>query len=205
MDYPLEHSPLEENGDRPTEIDGLTIPDLESRYSLARSTVLGWIKELRDMGYPMEPDTDSERRSIYNQQHIEILDSFHAHLKIKGNKISNFPRIDTRLDSLAGLSSNSLDYPAKLSSKVLSPSELSTATLIELVSAIAQAMHPPTDPLAYLEHLERAAAHDWYLSTSEVKALIGVTPKGKRFGRRGFVFLNSGKAGRSIEWKVTKL
>ena len=70
------------------------------------------------------------------------------------------------------------------------------------------AQSKPLDPLWYMAALERARMSEWLLTTSEVKQLIGVTPRinsGERSFTRGcFVFVKAGKIGAQIGWKVTK-
>jgi len=173
----------ESNSITSTELDGLTLEGLESRYSITRSTIFDRIKKLRDKGYPINPD----KHPLYSASDIETLDRLHSHLGIKGATIANFPPYQHTV----GLSH---DNPTT--------DDISTPVLIELVQAIAQAIAPPVDPLANLEALERAAAHSWLLSTSQVRALIGVNPTGAIFIRHGFGFEREGRNGREAAWKV---
>ena len=67
---------------------------------------------------------------------------------------------------------------------------------------------PHKNPLWYMAELERAVASQWLLTTSEVKALIGVKPyckKGEKTFKRGvFIFVKSGKIGSQTAWQVMK-
>jgi biotin operon repressor len=174
MDYTLEQSP--------TEIDGLTLEGLRSRYSMSRSQLSDRIKKLRDRGYPINLD----KRLLYSPEDIATLDELHSHLSMKGATIANF----SPYGITAGLSR---DSPAT--------TDISTPVLIELVSAIAHAMRPPADPLTHLEQLQRASEAGWLLSTSDVRNLIGVTPS-HGCSRYGFDFEKAGKNGRETAWRV---
>ncbi|MDK2411705.1 hypothetical protein QHH11_25350 [Aphanizomenon sp. PH219] len=63
-------------------------------------------------------------------------------------------------------------------------------------------------PLAEYEELEKAVTHQWILSTSKVKELIGVAPRvGKdemTFVWGSFTFTKAGKLGNQMGWVVTK-
>jgi len=165
-------------------IAGLTLEGLESRYSVTRSTVFDRIKKLRDRGFPINPD----KHPVYSSDDIDTLDGLNTHLKIKGATIANF---------------SPYQHTVELSSDSPTTDDISTPVLIELVQAIALAIAVPVDPLANLEALERAAAHGWLLSTSQVRALIGGNPTGAVFIRHGFGFESAGRNGREAAWKVT--
>ncbi|MGB7413550.1 MAG: hypothetical protein WA902_05015 [Thermosynechococcaceae cyanobacterium] len=65
----------------------------------------------------------------------------------------------------------------------------------------------PPDPLWYMDALERAAASNWVLSTTEVEELIGVKPHCNAEGlyQRGqWVFNKAGKIGTQTAWQVSK-
>ncbi|NJR40390.1 MAG: hypothetical protein HC781_18145 [Leptolyngbyaceae cyanobacterium CSU_1_4] len=94
-----------------TELDGLTIADLESRYSIARSGVGRWVQKLKELGYPIEAAIDSERRAIYNREQVEIMDRLAAHIKIRGNKIADFPRMLPPQDRPTGLTYETVGQP----------------------------------------------------------------------------------------------
>ncbi len=181
------------------EIDGFTARDLCDRYSIDRSNFYKRIGKLKELGYEVTPAKESGR-AVYNLSQVNILDSLHDYLKTSGNKTANFPRIDTRVDSLVRQSHETQDTALTIART----QDISTPVLVELVTAIAHAIMPPVDPLAHLAQLERAAAHVWLLTTGEVKGLIGVAPThGMR--RHGFMFEKMGQPGRSVEWKVSKL
>jgi hypothetical protein len=67
---------------------------------------------------------------------------------------------------------------------------------------------PLRSPLVEYEELEKAVTHEWILSTSKVKELIGVTPRvGKdemTFVWGSFTFTKAGKVSNQIGWLVSK-
>lgn len=70
------------------------------------------------------------------------------------------------------------------------------------ISDILAPYLPKQDPFWYLDKLQALAASGVQISTSEVKYLIGVTPRGKVFQRGSFKFVKVGKIGRESGWKV---
>ncbi len=66
----------------------------------------------------------------------------------------------------------------------------------------------PSNPLWYMDILERAQANAWILTTEEVEDLIGVKPRceaGKNSYQRGcWLFVKAGKMGSHTGWRVMK-
>ncbi|MBV6627810.1 MAG: hypothetical protein KI793_33620 [Rivularia sp. (in: Bacteria)] len=66
----------------------------------------------------------------------------------------------------------------------------------------------PSNPLWYMDILERAQKNGWVLTTEEVEDLIGVKPRceaGKNSYQRGcWIFVKVGKMGSQTGWKVIK-
>jgi hypothetical protein len=97
--------------------------------------------------------------------------------------LSNYEQITRHLETIAGAL-------AKLSETLTSPAQ------------------PPTDPLWYMEVLERAYAGNWVLTSAEIQKLIGVQPtcpKGSDSFQRGcWVFVKTGKLGAQTGWRVKK-
>jgi hypothetical protein len=104
---------------------------------------------------------------------------------------------------------------------VPSSPQIDTATdrlITEQLTAIAQSLaklneilasrSAPTDPLWYLEKLERACTSHWLLTTEEVEQLIGTKPeshKDENIYQRGcWIFTKAGKIGSQTAWRVTK-
>jgi hypothetical protein len=65
-----------------------------------------------------------------------------------------------------------------------------------------------SNPLWYMDVLERAATAQWLLTTDEIEQLIGVKPKchgkDKTYQRGTWTFIKVGKLGAQTAWKVTK-
>lgn len=65
-----------------------------------------------------------------------------------------------------------------------------------------------SNPLWYMDVLERAQAANWLLSSEEIEQLIGVKPKCEAehhtFQRGGWIFTKTGKIGSQIAWRVSK-
>ncbi len=79
-----------------------------------------------------------------------------------------------------------------------------TDDLVMFVERIAAAIRPTAAPLAHLEQLEKAVAHEWLLTSADVKRVIGVKPKGDSFLRGSFTFIRSGMIGNQTAWRVVK-
>ncbi|WP_431660462.1 hypothetical protein [Pantanalinema rosaneae] len=80
--------------------------------------------------------------------------------------------------------------------------------LTQLSETIAPPAQPPTNPLWYMEILERANVEHWILTSTEIQQLIGVQPscaKGSESFQRGcWVFVKAGKLGNQTAWQVKK-
>ena len=65
-----------------------------------------------------------------------------------------------------------------------------------------------TNPLWYMDVLERAANAQWLLTTDEIEQLIGVKPKchgqDRTYQRGSWTFIKVGRLGAQTAWKVTK-
>ena len=80
-------------------------------------------------------------------------------------------------------------------------------SLVNLEKTLASRLQP-SNPLWYMEVLEKAEAANWILTTDEVEHLIGVKPhchaEETAYHRGNWVFIKSGKIGAQTGWKVTK-
>ena len=92
--------------------------------------------------------------------------------------------------------------------------------LADAIHEISQALHQlnqtltnqphsiSTNPLWYMDVLERATVAQWLLTTEEVEQLIGVKPKchgnEKIYQRGTWTFIKVGKLGAQTSWKVIK-
>jgi hypothetical protein len=80
--------------------------------------------------------------------------------------------------------------------------------LTRISASLTPAPPPPTDPLWYMEALERAHAGQWILTSGEIQQLIGVKPSCPRnhntFQRGSWIFVKAGKLGSQTAWRVEK-
>ncbi|MDJ0590532.1 MAG: hypothetical protein QNJ72_11130 [Pleurocapsa sp. MO_226.B13] len=82
---------------------------------------------------------------------------------------------------------------------------LERESIIDVARAIATEIAPylpPKDLLWQLERLRWCAEEKLQLTTSQVKELIGVKPRGDRFVRGSFTFDKVGKIGKESAWRV---
>ncbi len=74
--------------------------------------------------------------------------------------------------------------------------------------ALATRLTPPTPQLNHLRSLEEAASYHWLLSTSDLSALLKLSPRTinrqQSFERYGFTFTRAGRNGTEIAWSVNK-
>lgn len=86
--------------------------------------------------------------------------------------------------------------------------ETIAGTLTKLSETLVAPVHPPTNPLWYMDVLERAYTGKWILTSTEIHQLIGVQPtcaKGSESFQRGcWVFVRAGKLGNQTAWQVKK-
>lgn len=80
--------------------------------------------------------------------------------------------------------------------------------LTKLSEILTPPAQPPTNPLWYMEVLERAQSENWVLTSAEIQQLIGVQPTCPResdsFQRGCWIFVKAGKLGNQMGWRVKK-
>lgn len=187
-----------------------TVKELESRYRLTRSNIYNRINGLKNKGYELEPLKQGQK-SIFNADHVALLDRLNEHLD-GGNDIASFPDIDGRI-VLSQPPARSISQPIERLTghengyQGSTPAVINLGNLLETLSThlAAPAPAPALDPLANLRSLQDAYKNDWLLSSSQLKALIGVKPpSGASFSRYGFTFTRRGKNGAESAWQLTK-
>lgn len=189
------------------DIDRIPVNQLSDRYKLARSAVY---KRMADLGIEREKIGN---RAYVNAAQVKLLDELHSFISVGGN-VAEF------------IARKGLDKPGKQSSGDSSGQTsgqssglaLSQTDMVKLVSAIAAemattlqpALAAPADPLAYYESLEKAASNGWKLRTSELAALLKLTPTeinryNPSFKEAGFIFTRAGyRSGGEVAWLVSK-
>ena len=191
------------------EIDNYPVSQLQSRYSIGKQAVYNRLDAL-----DIKPFKEGNRSYLTADQ-VRLLDDLHEHIKA-GGTMADFPGISLsqlemgspldRLESPLDRVESPLD---RLESPLdaVETSITAAANFGELVRAIA-AIVQPTDPLRYMEVLERATEKGWLLTTAEVRELIGVKPtaaKGEDSYQRGcWAFTKAGKVGSQTAWRVSK-
>lgn len=80
--------------------------------------------------------------------------------------------------------------------------------LTKLSEALTPPVQAPSNPLWYMEVLERAHSEHWILTSEEIQQLIGVKPtcsKGSESFQRGcWIFVKAGRLGTQTGWLVKK-
>lgn len=183
------------------EIDRYPVNQLQDRYSLARSAVYKRMQDLRVL-----PEKVGQRAYITAQQ-LRLMDELHSFIN-QGGSAAEF--IEAR--GLRQRSSNGGNGQSSGGSALTTTSNdfggLISAIVSEVMNRVG--VGPEPDPLKYFETLENAAQNGWLPSTSELAALIDLSPReiegyGDRFSEAGFIFSRSGyRKNGEIAWKVTK-
>ncbi|MEL6777510.1 MAG: hypothetical protein AAFO06_09660 [Cyanobacteria bacterium J06597_16] len=184
-------------------IDRIPVNQLINRYKLARSAVY---KRMSDLGIEREKIGN---RAYVNAEQIKLLDELHDFIQIGGNVAEFIAR-----KGLTPGSESSNELAADNAPDISGGLSLNQGDLMKLMSAIATEMatklQPPADPLAYYESLEKAAAGGWKIRTSELSALLKLSPEeinqyGQTFYEAGFVFNRAGyRSGGEGAWTVSK-
>ena len=185
----------------------MNVQELCDRYNLSsRKTLYSRINALN-----LKLDKDSNNKSFATVEQIEELDRLNEHLKNGGNLKNYVPVTEVTLDDTTTQHSLNSDIAAITETtqhNLQLTTQLTPELLGNLVAVIATKLNPP-DPLWYMDKLEKAIAHNWELTTSEVQQLIGVKPyckKGENTYKRGsFIFIKSGRIGNQTSWRVDKV
>ena len=167
------------------DIDPYPVSELTNRYNIGKQAVYNRLEALK-----IKPAHHSNRSYISSIQ-LQALDRLHQHIA-SGGTMANFEASITE-SSLSPV--DSLDTPSGLTQ---------ADDLVMLVERIASAIRPATAPLAHWEELEKAVAHNWLLTSGDVKRVIGVKPLGESFPRGSFTFIRSGTIGNQTAWRVVK-
>jgi hypothetical protein len=168
-----------------TDIDPYPVSELTNRYNIGKQAVYNRLEALS-----IKPAHHSNRSYISSAQ-LLLLDRLHEHIA-SGGTMADF-EASTTSSSLSPV--DSLDVSSGLAH---------TDDLVMFVERIAAAIRPTAAPLAHLEQLEKAVAHEWLLTSADVKRVIGVKPKGDSFLRGSFTFIRSGTIGNQTAWRVVK-
>ncbi|PSN13303.1 hypothetical protein C7293_16530 [filamentous cyanobacterium CCT1] len=183
----------------PGEIDRFPVSQLQSRYDLARSAVY---KRMEQLG--ITPERIGQRAYI-NAWQLQLMDELHRFINQGGSAAEFIEARGLRQrpgDNGSGQSGSGSDL-------TITPNDFG-GILGALADLMGRMGVGQPDPLQYFEKLESAANSGWLFSTSELAALIDLSPRevegfGDRFTEAGFVFSRSGyRKNGEIAWRVTK-
>jgi hypothetical protein len=91
--------------------------------------------------------------------------------------------------------------------QIIQQLETIAESLVKLETTLASRLQP-SNPLWYMDILEKAEAANWILSTEEVERLIGIKPQCHHeetsYHRGNWVFIKVGKIGAQTGWRVQK-
>jgi hypothetical protein len=172
------------------------VSSLQERYDLAsRQAVYDRIAALG-----IKPVS----RGKLSTEQLDKLDKLDKWLKTNPHSaIADFPQEPEVMEPESSVISHQPSVNS-LSSGAVDNSQQSF-DLLELAESFARHLSKLRDPLQHYAALERAIASGWLLSSTEVRALIGVKPSGDRFQRGSFIFIRSGKIGAQAAWRVVKV
>lgn len=197
----------------------MNIKELCDRYNLNSRKSL--YTRLNGLGIKLGKKNN---KSYATEEQIALLDQQNEHIK-KGGSIENFEpvklaEVTVLKDTASHIHSSTTQHSESLElqsfeSTTQHNSQLTTQEelLGDIVAAIASLRAsteglanklPPKNPLWYMHELEIAIANNWQLSTSQIKEMIGVKPRGETFKHGCFIFSKCGKINRESAWRVTK-
>ena len=171
----------------------LSIQELCDRYSIAsRNSLYNRLKALRGKGIDVGL-VKHGGKSFATKALIAVLDAQDKWLSA-GGILENFEIVEeAEVLSSAGEMVKKSDRNPRL-----------IEAIAVALNQIANNNNPGVerDPLLFVEQLMLAAKFKIQLSTSQVKQIIGVKPRGEVFQRGSFKFIKVGKIGRESAWVV---
>ena len=164
----------------------IAIADLPDRYAIGKQAIYNRLEHLG-----IKPHKQGRNAFIWSDQ-LEVLDKLHAHLQA-GGFLADFesPNVES-----SGLTSS---LSQAMVQNLGSMRDVSDAPLLP----IAIALHSPPDPLLPHRQLKEVAEQGWQITTSQLKAIIGVAPRERVYGV--YVFKQSGRIGRELGWCVEEV
>lgn len=177
-----------------------------------------WLNEDSPVQNPSITETqtaDSEAKAI--EQPLETSSQPKIESDLLAKTQSNEPNEPTESKQL-GMPTATTQTPAQLPDRpertsieanrqIIQQLETITESLVKLETTLASRLQP-SNPLWYMDILEKAEAANWILSTEEVEQLIGVKPQCHHeetsYHRGNWVFIKVGKIGAQTGWRVQK-
>jgi len=180
----------------------IPICELPKRYNVSRPTLYDRIKYLK-----ISTPRMANKKHI-SMSDLELLDKFHQHLLYNRDKKTFNPNHvpDTEITPQNNWSEIDIVAQENVSIKPRQPEEtgitLGESDLLVLIDKIINAVQKPNDLFDTYRLLKESSENEWILPTELVQQLIKVKPHGKEFRWGNFVFIRSGKVGRSAGWLV---
>ncbi|MGL6338883.1 MAG: hypothetical protein ACRC80_07060 [Waterburya sp.] len=169
-----------------------------------------WLNEDSPVQNPSVTETqtaDSEAKVI--EQPLETSSPF----KIESDAVTETQSNEPTESKQLGMPTAAMqpDLPDRTSieanRQIIQQLETITESLVKLETTLASRLQP-SNPLWYMDILEKAEAANWILSTEEVEQLIGVKPQCHHdetsYHRGNWVFVKVGKVGAQTGWRVQK-
>lgn len=180
----------------------LTTEQLADRYGVNVNQIYKRKRSLIKKGVKVKTIT-KDRKAYIDDAAICLFDSQHQHVKA-GLSLDSFivPIDPVVLDSLPRYDTGGDIAQSKPPVLSIAPESIEAIALA--VAQVLSPLLPPPDPTWKFEALRTAARFKYQLSSSQVRDLIGVTPKKNSFSRGSFEFVKVGKIGRENAWIITQ-
>jgi hypothetical protein len=145
-----------------------------------------------------QPLETSSQPKMESDRVVETQSNEHAESKQLGMPTAATPAQPPHPPELTSIEANR---------QLIQQLETIAESLVKLETTLASRLQP-SNPLWYMDILEKAEAANWILSTEEVEQLIGVKPQCHHdetsYHRGNWVFLKVGKIGAQTGWRVQK-
>lgn len=168
----------------------IPVSQLQERYNIKRSALYNRLSALE-----LQP-TKVGRRAFVTPADVGRLDALADHIEA-GGTIHDFTE-------QPGMDASALMVAAEDGMAPMNPN----ANFAAFLDAFASRPEPVQALTNRLDLLEKAAAHEWLLPTSDLSMTLGLSRRsvGKypKFERYGFVFTKVGQMGTETSWRVQK-
>lgn len=173
----------------------LSISELADRYSVAKNQIQIRKRSLLEKGLEI-PIVTENREGHVKDNFIPIFDAQDKWIK-DGNSIKTFqlPITPEVVNDLPN--HNTVENTLQNQPEI----RIATESIKEIAIAVAQVLRSK-DPLEKYEKFRWLARFEIEITTSELRGLIGIRPRGEKISRGNFIFFNVGKIGRENAWRI---